>query len=81
MRHPGKRLCLRRWDCLLHRCGSQAPVHRGAAFLQDVSGNPLASAYVYGTGAAAQMSFLPARQVLINHGLAHTFGVAVDAPG
>jgi sugar lactone lactonase YvrE len=58
-----------------------AATRHGAAFLQDVSGNPIASAYIYGTGAAAQLTFLPARQVLIDHGLAHPFGVAVDAQG
>jgi sugar lactone lactonase YvrE len=58
-----------------------AAIRHGAAIVRDVAGNPLASAYVYGTGAAAQMSFLPARQVLIDHGLADPLGVAVDAQG
>ena len=43
MRHPGKRLCLLRWDCLLHRCGSQTPIRRDPLRRRDppgLSGNP-----------------------------------------
>jgi sugar lactone lactonase YvrE len=53
----------------------------GAAILQDASGNPLAAAYVAGTGIAPQISFPPGVQVPVSTGLLNPSGVAVDASG
>jgi sugar lactone lactonase YvrE len=53
----------------------------GAAVLQDVAGNALASGYVFGTGVGPQISFLPARRVSVDGGLDHPSGVTVDAKG
>jgi sugar lactone lactonase YvrE len=53
----------------------------GAAVLQDVAGNALASGYVFGSGVGPQISFLPARRVSVDGGLAHPSGLAVDAKG
>jgi streptogramin lyase len=51
----------------------------GAAVLQDASGNALATAYIYGTGVAPQMSFPPGKQVSVSSGLKNPSGVVVDA--
>jgi large repetitive protein len=53
----------------------------GAALLQDASGNPLAAAYVAGTGIAPQISFPPGVQAPVSTGLINPSGVAVDALG
>lgn len=53
----------------------------GAAVLLDTSGNPLATAYVQGTGVAPQISFPPGKQVPIGSALLNPSGVAVDALG
>jgi sugar lactone lactonase YvrE len=53
----------------------------GAAILQDASGNPLAAAYVAGTGVAPQISFPPGVQSPVSTGLVNPSGVAVDAFG
>jgi sugar lactone lactonase YvrE len=53
----------------------------GAAVLQDVGGNALASGYVFGSGVGPQISFAPRRQISVDGGLDHPSGVAVDAKG
>jgi sugar lactone lactonase YvrE len=53
----------------------------GAAVLQDASGNALATAYIYGTGVAPQITFPPGKQVSVSSGLKNPSGVAVDALG
>jgi len=53
----------------------------GAAVLQDVFGNPLATGYVYGTGLGPQSAFLPGTRLSIDSGLANPSGLTVDAGG
>jgi large repetitive protein len=53
----------------------------GAAILQDASGNPLAAAYIAGTGVAPQISFPPGLQAPVSTGLVNPSGLAVDASG
>jgi streptogramin lyase len=53
----------------------------GAAVLQDVSGNTIATAYVSGTGVAPQISFPSGPPVPIDTRLVGPSGVAVDALG
>jgi Big-like domain-containing protein len=53
----------------------------GAVVLQDASGSPLATTYLYGTGVAPQISFPPGKQVSISSGLNNPSGVVVDALG
>jgi sugar lactone lactonase YvrE len=56
-------------------------IRKGAAVLQDATGNALASGYIYGTGTGPQASFPPGKRVSIDSGRNHPFGVAVDAGG
>jgi sugar lactone lactonase YvrE len=53
----------------------------GAAVLQGVAGNALASGYVFGTGVGSQISFQPARRVSVDGGLDHPSGLVVDPKG
>ncbi len=54
----------------------------GAAVLKDTVGNAIATGYVYGTGIAPQVVFLPgALTTIASTGLNHPTGVAVDANG
>jgi streptogramin lyase len=51
----------------------------GAVVLQDASGNALATAYIYGTGVAPQISYPSGKQVSVSSGLKNPSGVVVDA--
>lgn len=54
----------------------------GAAVLKDSTGNAIATGYVYGTGIAPQVAFLPgALTTIASTGLNHPGGVTVDASG
>jgi DNA-binding beta-propeller fold protein YncE len=53
----------------------------GAVILQDGSGDPLASAYVYGTGVSPYAIFPPGQPVTVTKNLVHPSGVAVDEGG
>ncbi len=59
-----------------------AGLREGAAVLEDSSGAPIATAYVYGIGTGPQVVFEPGTQsVLFNSGLSLPAGVAVDGSG
>jgi sugar lactone lactonase YvrE len=54
----------------------------GAAVLYDGSGNPIATAYLQGTGAGPQAGFLPGTQTAVTtSSLNSPIGMAVDASG
>ncbi len=59
-----------------------AGTRTGAVVLTDTSGNPIATAYVYGTGMGPQIAFSPAMQTVTPvSGLAHPYGLTVDLAG
>jgi len=53
----------------------------GAVVLQDTSGNPVASGYVYGTGVSPYAIFPPGKLVSVATNLVNPSGVAVDEGG
>ena len=56
-------------------------VRYGAATLSNSSAEPIATAYVYGTGSGPQVIFSPATQATLGGGFSSPQGVAVDGSG
>ena len=53
----------------------------GATVLKDTNGNIFATAYLQGTGVAAQINFSPGTQTSLGSGFYQPWGLAVDASG
>ncbi|HEY9127383.1 MAG TPA: NHL repeat-containing protein, partial [Acidobacteriaceae bacterium] len=56
-------------------------MRQGAVVLYDPNGNPLVTAYLFGTGIGARTAFFPPQQLSLGSGLSGPSGVAVDAAG